>query len=300
MVYTIKLTNISMGKVSVVTLDYGSGMTEQLGYHRAEDLTDYHLWYEDTGDRELVGWATHPTERGDYVTDIERVREDVTLYAVWRYYRDITLHIHNGKTQKLRVYQNEPFVLFEAAPLVGTEFENWYTDAGCTTVASRIITYENAQTDYYAKYVPKAELDEGSHRLTLIYSEGVEEVLEIKAGQSIENYLWYEDTGEKELLGWLAALGEEYVTGGELTSDTELVASWRAYRTIDFHIYNGKIKTERIYEGMPYKLWTAGALAGMEFSGWCVDVELENSVSIREELSYETAASDYYAYYVRE
>jgi len=304
MVYTVTLWSTASWSMSldnnrIVTLDFGAGVTEKLQYRAGEDLTNYHLWYEETGDRELVGWATHPTERGEYVTDIENLSEDVTLYAVWRYYRDITLHIHNGKTQKLRVYQNEPLVLFEAPALVGTGFENWYTDSQFNTVASRIITYENAATDYYAKYVPKAELDEGSHRLTLAYGEGVTEEFEVKAGQTIDRFLRYEDTGERELLGWLGTASDEYVTGGELTQDTVLSAVWKEYRVVRFHIYNGKIKTDRVYEGVPYELWTPGVLREMEFDGWYLDPACkEDYASFYDGLSYETAASDYYAAYV--
>ncbi len=210
-----------------VTLDFGDGSTEVLEYETYDTVLSKHFSHRETAGRELIGWARYPTERAEFVTKIDGITEDITLYAVWKNYRTVRLHLHNNRVKTVRVYQGEPILLDEAVALVGTAFENWYEDGDFNTVASRIVTYEDTTSDYYAKFVPKAELDEGSHRLTLVYESGVSEEFEVKAGQSIENCLWYGETATRELVSWIDG-SDEPVMGGTIYSDTTLVAVWKS------------------------------------------------------------------------
>ena len=279
-----------------LTFDFGGGIIDRHVVESYTDIPPQFFWYGENADRELVGWATYPTERGEFVTEIDNLVEDITLYAIWKQYRTIRLHLHDNKVKTVRVYKDEPFLLDEAAALVGTEFENWYEDSNFDTVASRIVTYEGTVTDYYAKFNPKSELSGGSYCLTLAYGDGVSEEFEIKPGQSIENCLWYETTDGRELIGWSNG-GDDFVTGGTIEGDTTLVASWKNCRVVQLHMYGDFVWTIHIYEGESYYLRDLPNAADAVFDDWYSDSSYTRKAPT--EIDFENALAHYYAKHER-
>ncbi len=281
-------------KTVTLTFDFGGGVASEFLLEVYSDIDPSCFWYGEHADRELVGWTRHPTECSEFVTEIDNISENITLYAVWKNYRTIRLHLHNNRVKSLRVYQGEPILLDEAIALVGTAFENWYEDGDFNTVASRIVTYEGTVSDYYAKFTPKSTLDEGSHRLTLTYAYGQDEVFEIKLGQDIKNCLWYGTEGGRELTEWRGS-GDDPVRGGTLTADTALGAVWKLYKGIRIHMYDGLVKTMRLYEGESYRLRSLPDREGDEFDDWYLDPDFRDRAPST--ITFSDAQSDYYAAY---
>ena len=149
-----------------LTLDWGN-RTETIEVEYGDALGDY-IDYETFAGMELVGWASDRRETSDFVNGYERIYEDVTYYAVWRYYRPVMLHnvtadeiggqMYPAGEEEIgkHVYQYEPYFLPTPERSQHT-FLGWYDNPKFEgEPVSRTVRYEDANTDYYAKWMKTA------------------------------------------------------------------------------------------------------------------------------------------------
>ena len=147
----LNLTPVIDYQTHVLTLDFGSGQVSRHELKYGTPISNY-LSVDDFNGRELVGWATHPTETQNFVTE-ESLTEDMTLYAIWKNYRTVRFHTLNGEIVEKHVYQYETHYLSAPEARDGYVFSGWYASADFETPVSRIISYTGTTTDYYAKWL---------------------------------------------------------------------------------------------------------------------------------------------------
>ena len=148
-----------------LTLDWGNRREEiEIPYG------SYAGWYMDQGETfagmELIGWARDRNETSEFVNEAERIYEDTTIYAIWKYYRPVTFHnvtekqldgfgaipTENDKVVKKHIYQFTSHYL--PTPVrEGFTFLGWYDNPDFRgEPVSRILTYDGEEASFYAKW----------------------------------------------------------------------------------------------------------------------------------------------------
>ncbi|MBE6580379.1 MAG: hypothetical protein E7650_02055 [Ruminococcaceae bacterium] len=145
-----------------VTLDYndGSGRTAEKEIEHGETVADLTLPTEETATHELLYWSTSP----DTYVAPEAFTGDLTLYATWVAYRDVTLYLAKGKqgalpvvtlTETKRVYESETLHLTHEAQ-TGYTLSSWHSDlslSDTSRVPSGHVAFANLQSAYYQHLV---------------------------------------------------------------------------------------------------------------------------------------------------
>ncbi|MBE6605000.1 MAG: hypothetical protein E7639_04780 [Ruminococcaceae bacterium] len=145
-----------------LTLDYndGSGRTAEKEIEHGDSVTDLTLPTEETATHELLYWSTSP----DAYVAPDTFTGDLTLYATWVAYRDVTLYLAKGKegalpvvtlTESKRVYEGQTLHLTHEAQ-AGYTLAAWYTDLSLSD-SSRVSTghqpFADLQSAYYQHLV---------------------------------------------------------------------------------------------------------------------------------------------------
>ena len=127
------------GDVRTVTIPWGTELT-------ADSFPD-----GDDGERRIYAWmnGTDKAEPGMVI------KENITLYAVWKHYHTATLYDQNDKKHIVYVYEGEVFDLLNYDGIVypGHEAEGWYTNKQFTGNPVDTLTYGNVGGPYYANWV---------------------------------------------------------------------------------------------------------------------------------------------------
>ena len=154
-----------------LTLDYGNRIeTVDLTY--GDSIKNYLITYTQDG-RELVGWTADRYDEEALIVDPAPIKEDKTLYAVWRKYADVTLYgvdenyfadgyvIPSENSRESdpfcfkRIYEYRPEYLSNPKR-DGYVFAGWYATADFSgEPVSRLVSMEyNGGESYYARWVP--------------------------------------------------------------------------------------------------------------------------------------------------
>lgn len=149
--YVLTLTPVIQYDTHTLTLNYNNGQVDRIDLAYGTRIFTY-LSTDDYAGRELVGWATSPTETENFVTLDATLTADLTLYAIWKDYRTVRFHTLNGEIIEKHIYRYDTHYLSAPEERDGYVFFGWYDSAELTTAASRIITYTGTTTDYYAKW----------------------------------------------------------------------------------------------------------------------------------------------------
>ena len=114
-----------------VTLHYNDGETPDEVIKvthggKVENLPD--LFSDDENCLDFRGWSQYDHKYKDYstVSDYNNVREDLHIYAYWRYYKEITLIVDSDKVVKDRVYEDEVYKFSTNYTKPGFEAHKWY------------------------------------------------------------------------------------------------------------------------------------------------------------------------------
>ena len=101
----------------------------------------------DTGSRELMGWTA---SYGSSIPWDENLTGDVTLFAMWKDYKTITVYeLVGGEPQEKRVYSGDPFYTPERG---GYEFMGWYSSETMAGLPIGTVSYTNAPPVIYASW----------------------------------------------------------------------------------------------------------------------------------------------------
>ena len=188
-----------------LTLDYGSRV-ESIELTYGDSIAKYLVKYT-LDKRELVGWTADRYDDETLITDPAPIREDTTLYAVWRGFTEITLYgvdenyfdrgyvvpsedsRDNAPFCYKRIYEYRPEYL--ATPeKEGYVFAGWYADDDFSgEPLSRLISQEVNSGAYYAKWVAaertiSVRYNTGSGTKTVSVVLRVDETLRLKADLS--------------------------------------------------------------------------------------------------------------------
>jgi len=101
----------------------------------------------DTGSRELMGWTA---SYGSSIPWDENLTDDITLFAMWKDYKVITVYeLVGGEPQEKRVYSGDAFYTPERG---GYEFMGWYPSETMAGLPIGTISYTNAPPVIYANW----------------------------------------------------------------------------------------------------------------------------------------------------
>ena len=100
---------------------------------------------------EFVGWSLSPISYMPYTEDasLERLTEDVTLYAYWQRYKPVSF-VYEGYEDVYRVYENQSFTM-PVPDIPGKKLDAWFASPVFNTLPISSINYYSAMDTYYAK-----------------------------------------------------------------------------------------------------------------------------------------------------
>ncbi len=138
-----------------VVFDYNDGtyrtldITVEHGQPIPED--QYPTEGLDSGTRRVSGWALSADGTQPFMGT---VKNNMTLYAIWKDYKTFTLHDTVGKDMKIYVYRDEIFDLqsFDGVTRPGYDLDGWYTNVTYAGNPVTEIQYTSPDKDYYAKW----------------------------------------------------------------------------------------------------------------------------------------------------
>ena len=131
-----------------VTFDFNDGVTPSVSQEvdYGTKLSDIEVPAMDDGTKMIAGWSFHASGGIEFTDEIT---SDVTLYAIWKEYCTVNLHITDIDSQQIKVFRNE---YYDEEPVRnGYEFLGWYTNLLFSGNPVFAISYSNV-TDYYAKW----------------------------------------------------------------------------------------------------------------------------------------------------
>ena len=188
-----------------LTLDYGT-RTESIDLTYGDSIAKYLVGYTQ-GDRELVGWTADRYDDEALIQNPAPIRGDLTLYAVWRAFTEVTLYgvdenyfdrgyvVPSEESRDSnpfcfkRIYEYRPEYL--ATPeKEGYVFAGWYSSSDFSgEPVSRLISRESNGGKYYARWVVKGRTvtvryNTGSRTKTFTVVFRIDETLRLKADLS--------------------------------------------------------------------------------------------------------------------
>ncbi len=111
------------------------------------DLSSYNGMYED---RYIYDFSISKTE---YIPFEGNVVEDITLYAVWEEYKNVTLHFSDEHKSSLIVKEITP-TTFPFAEKEHYTFVGWYDNDAFEGASINVPEFTDETNDYYAKWNP--------------------------------------------------------------------------------------------------------------------------------------------------
>ncbi len=132
----------------------GTGNSETIVKNHGERISDIApLADNETGKMKFVGWSTSMSEYIPYETspDCDYVTCDLSIYAIWKRWREVTFVIKEGDERVERVYQGEPFTIpdYENPGYVN---DGWFRSERFDTVPETKIYYDSAYPKYYSRW----------------------------------------------------------------------------------------------------------------------------------------------------
>ena len=105
------------------------------------------------GEKEVSSWSVDKYTAIDFE---DPVTEDITLYAIWRYYKIVKLYEDvNGTPTEVRVYQGTPSTAPTPASRTGYEFWGWCTSKTFSnSTPTKDLTYGSSYNALYARWDP--------------------------------------------------------------------------------------------------------------------------------------------------
>ncbi|MGN1052720.1 MAG: InlB B-repeat-containing protein, partial [Candidatus Scatosoma sp.] len=139
-----------------ITLNYndGTGKSDKIIKKHGESIDSLpQLPDNESGKMDFGGWSMSMTEYVPYETspDCNNVTRDISLYAYWKHWRNVTFVIKEGDERVERVYQNIPFRMPEYEN-PGYVLDGWFRSQLGDTLPETSITYESAYPTYYARW----------------------------------------------------------------------------------------------------------------------------------------------------
>ncbi|MBQ8431266.1 MAG: InlB B-repeat-containing protein [Clostridia bacterium] len=151
--YRAVLSPVFRTDACIVTFDYndGTGKTETLEVPRGTYLTESQFPQMDDGTKRIAAWSLYS---GGMSSFTEEINGDITLYASWQRYKQVTLNDTVGKQTTVYVYETQGFDLLSYDEIFrpGYLLEGWYDNAAYSGNPISNLTYETAAETYYAKW----------------------------------------------------------------------------------------------------------------------------------------------------
>lgn len=136
-----------------VTFDYNDGSydTEEITVDYGSVLVADQFPQREIDGRMIAAWASNPNETQQFNG---KIKENITLYAVWQEYRTFLLNDSVGGTETVRVLKGEVLDLsaYEGMTRPGYRIVGWYDSALYSGNPITEITYGSGIRVYYAKW----------------------------------------------------------------------------------------------------------------------------------------------------
>jgi|GEM_PF-7097018 len=136
-----------------VTFDYNDGSyrtrTVKVNYGDTLYLSSLPKWEEEG--HETKGWARVSGSSALISEDLHNIREDITLYAVWHRFKDVTLIEHGSTKRTVRLYEDASQPM-PTPSRYGYVFEGWYTTTYFAGNPTEHLVYATASDTYFARW----------------------------------------------------------------------------------------------------------------------------------------------------
>ena len=144
------LTAVFELKMCSVTFDYGNGNEETQIFSWGSPTLHIEYPMMDTGSSEIISWSVMPNVQMDLAD--ETIKNDVTLYAIWRDYKVFTFNLGaDMEPLTARVYNGVNFKAPEPEKN-GYSFAGWYTSDLYSGLPEQSISYHSYSSTFYAKW----------------------------------------------------------------------------------------------------------------------------------------------------
>ena len=259
---TLEFHAVYLPNEHTVTVVLGLPDTENPVYtvHYDDPTPDFSVHYTDLGTREIVGWSL---AKGGELAIPETVSGDMTVYAIWRDYKDVTFRFPDGTENTVHVYrEGEKYVFPIREKLPGYKFVSWLDGDGNPITSADFDALQDSyqgdwrETDYAVNFICPDGMNAESVRHT--YGQTTQLPL-----LSLEGY---------HFLGWYADDPENciYVLPADVWEDVTLTAKFAPRVFSVALVAEGVNLTERFATatyGESFKI-AVPERAGYRFLGW--------------------------------
>jgi uncharacterized repeat protein (TIGR02543 family) len=203
----------------------------------------------------IDGWYTAPNGGGDRITETTLVTEDMTVYANWKPYLQVTFNTDGGEpiTMTMTCLSGESAALPGNPTKAGYAFDGWYTAVNGGGTPFTASTPVNENTTVYAKWIRVEDAltvtfdaaggTPGTSTVTCAHGESV-------ALPSPDPTHTYHTFG-----GWYTERnggGTQFTATTPVTADMRVYAKWTPYPVVTFDADGGTPATSTV-------LYPAGA-----------------------------------------
>ena len=149
----VKLFAVYKIKDCTVTLNFSDNETFpiELDLKYGDSIAEHLAAYgKDNGERYIKKWSC--SENGYYPIP-DKITDNVSLYAVWQAYSNVTFVLENGRSEvyKIDVTPGELSTLPEDVGIIGYEFQGWFDSELCIGLPVTNVYYGDLTDRYYAK-----------------------------------------------------------------------------------------------------------------------------------------------------
>ncbi len=140
-------------KVNVV-FDYNDGtyQRETVPIEYGENINVIRFPEKDTGFRVIIGWSTSNLSMIEYEGE---VKQDITLYAIWKEYKTVSFYTHvDGTPEQIRIYEGDSPYVCSTPSMEDYDFGGWFSSTLFSGVPLTQITFASAPEALYAKWSP--------------------------------------------------------------------------------------------------------------------------------------------------
>ncbi len=137
----------------IVTFDYndGTGRTIIKNYLYNQKVASSDYDYDDNGKQEIRNWSLN---KYTYEPFDGIVKGDITLYAIWVEYKEVTFHYNdeNVLDKKVRIYKDDDKYEPDIPEIFAKKFIDWYDNSTFSGIPVSNFKYETLKTNYYAQW----------------------------------------------------------------------------------------------------------------------------------------------------